>query len=63
MIRLFLVDCNDTLYGHDRKYLAEVDKMADTLLEEILNQLKLLDKPEVEGTDHMYSGGDRSHAP
>ena len=61
MRRLFSVDCNDTLYGHDRKYLAEVDKMADTLLEEILNQLKLLDKPEVEETDHTHSRGDRSY--
>ena len=42
---LFSVDCNDSLYGHDRKYLTEIDKMADTLLEENLNQLKLLDKP------------------
>ena len=42
---LFSVDCNDSLYGHDRKYLTEDDKMADTLLEENLNQLKLLDKP------------------
>ena len=50
---LVVVDCNDRLYGHDSKYLAEVDKMADTLLEEILNQLKLLDRPEVNCTNYM----------
>ena len=49
---MFAVDCNDRLYGHDRKYLAEVNKMADTLLDEVLNQLQLLDKPEVKWTNY-----------
>ncbi|XP_069124492.1 VPS35 endosomal protein-sorting factor-like [Argopecten irradians] len=40
------VDANDAMYGSDPKYLAEVNSMCSTLLEEILNHLKTLATPE-----------------
>jgi len=40
------VDSNDTLYGHDKKFIGEVQQVCATLLEEILAHLKYLEKYE-----------------
>lgn len=37
-----LVDSNDVLYGSDPKFLAEINKMCTLIIDEILNQLKVL---------------------
>ncbi|XP_075221178.1 VPS35 endosomal protein-sorting factor-like isoform X2 [Lycorma delicatula] len=37
------VDSNDVFYGSDPKFIAEINKMCSTLVEEILNHLKYLD--------------------
>ena len=42
------VDSNDTLYGYDPKFLGELKQISGTLITEILNHLKTLDKPEVQ---------------
>jgi len=39
---IFLVESNDTLYGHDAKFLGEVEKLSVTVVDEILNHLKTL---------------------
>lgn len=36
------MDLNDTLYGGDRKYVAELSKVADKLITEVLEHLKNL---------------------
>ncbi|KAF6031522.1 C16orf62 [Bugula neritina] len=36
------VESNDTLYGHDAKFLGEVEKLSVTVVDEILNHLKTL---------------------
>ncbi|CAL1536882.1 unnamed protein product [Lymnaea stagnalis] len=40
------VDSNDSMYGNDPKFLAEVKSMADTLIAEILTHLKTISAPE-----------------
>ena len=37
-----VVDLNDSLYGGDRKYVAELSKVAETLITEVLEHLKSL---------------------
>lgn len=39
-IDIFPVDSNDKLYGADKKFIAEAVKIVDTLLKEILEELK-----------------------
>lgn len=41
------VDSNDTLYGGDSKFLAEINKLSETLVSQILDHLKTLGKEEV----------------
>ena len=41
-INIFLVDSNDKLYGADKKFIAETIKIVDTILKEILEELKEL---------------------
>uniref|UniRef100_A0A4W3I4R3 VPS35 endosomal protein-sorting factor-like n=1 Tax=Callorhinchus milii TaxID=7868 RepID=A0A4W3I4R3_CALMI len=40
------VDSNDNLYGSDPKFLAEINKLSDTLIGQILDHLKTLGKDE-----------------
>ncbi|XP_059139678.1 VPS35 endosomal protein-sorting factor-like [Physella acuta] len=40
------VDSNDSMYGHDPKFLSEVKLMANTLIAEILSHLKSISTPE-----------------
>ncbi|XP_061404857.1 LOW QUALITY PROTEIN: VPS35 endosomal protein-sorting factor-like [Lethenteron reissneri] len=40
------VDSNDSLYGSDPKFLGEVDRLCETILGQVLDQLKLLGKQE-----------------
>ena len=42
----FAVDSNDTLYGSDPKFIAEINKMCSVLLDEILAHLKYLNTSE-----------------
>ena len=39
-IDIILVDSNDKLYGADKKFIAEAVKIVDTILKEILEELK-----------------------
>ena len=41
---LSLVDSNDKLYGSDKKFIGEIIKIIDTLTNEVLEELKLLDE-------------------
>uniref|UniRef100_A0A8B9FDG9 VPS35 endosomal protein-sorting factor-like n=1 Tax=Amazona collaria TaxID=241587 RepID=A0A8B9FDG9_9PSIT len=41
------VDSNDTLYGGDSKFLAEINKLCETVIAQILDHLKTLGKEEV----------------
>lgn len=41
------VDSNDALYGGDPKFIAEVNSISSTLLDEILSHLKMLSAPNV----------------
>ena len=41
-IDIFLVDSNDKLYGADKKFIAEAVKIVDTILKEILEELKVV---------------------
>lgn len=41
------VDSNDTLYGGDSKFLAEINKLSETVVSQILDHLKTLGKEEV----------------
>ena len=41
------VDSNDSMYGNDPKFVAEVKNMASTLIGEILAHLKTISNPEV----------------
>ena len=43
----FAVDSNDAMYGFDRKFLNEVNKISGTLLRQVMSHLQTLDKPEV----------------
>ncbi|XP_078097064.1 VPS35 endosomal protein-sorting factor-like isoform X2 [Mustelus asterias] len=40
------VDSNDNLYGNDPKFLAEINKLSETLIGQILDHLKTLGKDE-----------------
>merc|ERR1712038_177551 len=40
------VESNDSLYGQDPKFLAEVDKVTSMLLSQILSHLQQLDTPQ-----------------
>uniref|UniRef100_A0A663N964 VPS35 endosomal protein-sorting factor-like n=1 Tax=Athene cunicularia TaxID=194338 RepID=A0A663N964_ATHCN len=40
------VDSNDTLYGGDSKFLAEINKLCETVIAQILDHLKTLGKEE-----------------
>uniref|UniRef100_A0A8C3UX26 VPS35 endosomal protein-sorting factor-like n=1 Tax=Catharus ustulatus TaxID=91951 RepID=A0A8C3UX26_CATUS len=40
------VDSNDTLYGGDSKFLAEINKLSETVVSQILDHLKTLGKEE-----------------
>ncbi|XP_075575453.1 VPS35 endosomal protein-sorting factor-like isoform X5 [Pelecanus crispus] len=40
------VDSNDTLYGGDSKFLAEINKLCETVIAQILDHLKTLGKDE-----------------
>lgn len=42
-----LVDSNDSLYGGDSKFLAENNKLCETVMAQILEHLKTLAKDEV----------------
>ena len=50
------MDSNDALYGNDPKFLAEVNKVCEMLVEQILGHLSVLDKPEVSRGDTLYIG-------
>ncbi len=39
------------MYGHDPKFLHEVNKVCSTLLDQVLSHMKTLDKPEVRETN------------
>lgn len=41
------VDSNDALYGGDAKFLAEINKLSETVVSQILDHLKTLGKEEV----------------
>lgn len=41
------MDSNDSMYGSDPKFLAEIKAVADTLVGEILAHLKAISSPEV----------------
>lgn len=41
------VDSNDSLYGGDSKFLAENNKLCETVMAQILEHLKTLAKEEV----------------
>jgi len=42
------VDSNDSLYGGDKKFIAEVSRIADTIINLLLEHLK-----ELSGTDEV----------
>ncbi|XP_064600257.1 VPS35 endosomal protein-sorting factor-like [Liolophura sinensis] len=42
------VDSNDALYGGDPKFIAEVNSISSTLLDEILSHLKMLSAPNLQ---------------
>lgn len=44
------VDSNDSLYGGDSKFLAENNKLCETVMAQILEHLKILAKDEVGAT-------------
>ena len=41
------MESNDTLYGYDAKFIAEVDSMLTTVIDEITSQLKELEQAQV----------------
>ena len=41
------VESNDTLYGYDAKFIAEVNSMLTTVIDEITSQLKELEQTQV----------------
>lgn len=42
------VESNDTLYGCDPKFLAEISEVCATLVREVFAQVKALDQPETQ---------------
>lgn len=49
------VDSNDSLYGGDSKFLAENNKLCETVMAQILEHLKTLAKDEVGAPGHLAS--------
>uniref|UniRef100_A0A663N952 VPS35 endosomal protein-sorting factor-like n=1 Tax=Athene cunicularia TaxID=194338 RepID=A0A663N952_ATHCN len=49
------VDSNDTLYGGDSKFLAEINKLCETVIAQILDHLKTLGKEENWRQCHSHS--------
>jgi len=47
MIVYFAVDSNDRLYGCDKKFLAEINRIVSTLMEAVFEHLKSLTSNEV----------------
>lgn len=41
------VDSNETLYGGDPKFVAEINKLCETLIGQVLDHLKTLGRDEV----------------
>lgn len=41
------VDSNETLYGGDPKFIAEINKLCETLIGQVLDHLKGLGRDEV----------------
>lgn len=41
------VDSNETLYGGDPKFIAEINKLCETLIIQVLDHLKGLGRDEV----------------
>ncbi|XP_077979506.1 VPS35 endosomal protein-sorting factor-like [Glandiceps talaboti] len=65
------VDSNDDLYGHDKKFLAEIGKITATLIEEILEHCKKLAQSDgykrqaavaLEFFNHIIAHGDMTDA-
>lgn len=54
---LFAVDSNDSLYGGDRKFVAEVSKLVHTLLEQALEHMKTLATSDEVVLRHTGPGG------
>lgn len=50
------MDSNDSLYGSDPKYIAEVESICSTLIEEILAHLKTLSSVEVSTSMSVTNG-------
>ncbi|KAG2455769.1 CP062 protein, partial [Polypterus senegalus] len=46
LYRINKVESNETLYGGDPKFVAEINKLCDTLIDQILDHLKSLGKEE-----------------
>lgn len=46
-----LVDSNDSLYGGDKKFIAEISRIADTIINLLLEHLKELSGTEEVGAD------------
>lgn len=44
------MDSNETLYGGDPKFLAEINKLCETLIGQILDHLKAFGRDEVSET-------------
>jgi len=43
---VIVVDSNDSLYGSDKKFIAEISKIADTIINLLLEHLKELSTTE-----------------
>ncbi|KAI4793261.1 hypothetical protein KUCAC02_032838 [Chaenocephalus aceratus] len=48
------VDSNETLYGGDPKFLSEINKLCETLIGQILDQLKTLGRDESQQADMSH---------
>ena len=46
VIFVIVVDSNDSLYGSDKKFIAEISKIADTIINLLLEHLKQLSTTE-----------------
>ena len=47
----FVVDSNDSLYGGDKKFIGEISRIADTIINLLLEHLKELSSTEEVGAD------------
>lgn len=47
------VESNETLYGYDPKFLAELTSISTTLVEQIITHIEKLDKHEVDNCCHF----------